>query len=185
MHRSALATMSGLSERATAQACWRLGRQGILTHAAGPWFTHAFRQASREELSAVLVAPSYASLEWVLQRRGVTTQSCRPMTCATTRHTQLRRTALGDIEYRAIADPLFFGFDLHRTDNGLWWCEAHAEKALLDLVYLSGRAGDAVHLDLDFAAIDPRRLAEYAARFPAWVGGAVAKLRAERGEAVS
>lgn len=169
--------LTGLPEKTLRQACWRLGREKILTHVGGGWYTHAFRTATIDEASAVLVCPSYISLETVLQRTGIVTQHSVDLTCVTPKPGGARKTPLGTIAYRSISRDLFFGFETKRTANRLWVYEAYPEKALLDLIYLNGRTGSGIRMDFDFGRLDPVRLAAYVSRFPKWVALALAKLR--------
>lgn len=180
LHSSAIQTLSGLDEAAARQAAWRLGRAGLLTHLGGGWYTHAFARVTIDEAAAVIVRPSYVSLESVLVRRGVTTQSCVDLTCVTTTATQTRATPLGKISYRSVAPNLYWGFDIRTSTNGLYVFEAWPEKALLDLVYLSRRQGEPVWLDLDFKRLDSGRLAECARKFPTTVSRELEELRETR-----
>lgn len=164
MHVNSYRLLTGLDEKALRQACWRLGRKGLLTHVGGGWYTHAFRQARLEEVAAVLVRPSYVSLESALVAAGVTTQPSAPLTCITTAAAQTRRTPLGEIHYHSIKPDLFWGFERRQT-----LLEAFPEKALLDLIYLARKSGDRVWLDIDPARLNAARLREFAARFPATV----------------
>ena len=177
LHRNSYLLLTGLPDKTLRQALWRLGRQGVVTHVSGGWYTQTFRPATLDEASAVIVCPSYISLETVLRREGVTTQPSVDLTCVTTKPTVTRRTPLGTVRYHSIAQNLFFGFERRITANGIWVYEAHPEKALLDLVYLSGRTGAGVWLDFDFTRLNVRRLAEYAGRFPDSVGAALESLR--------
>ena len=177
LQQSSYELLTGLRDKTIRQACWRLGRQQILTHVGGGWYTHAFRPATIDEAAAVLVCPSYISLETVLKRRGIVTQPSVDLTCVTLKPTDTRKTPLGVIAYRSISRDLFFGFETKRTANRLWVFEAHPEKALLDLIYLNGRTGSGIWMDFDFGRLDPVRLAEYVSRFPKWVAPALAKLR--------
>ena len=172
-----LRSLAGLDEKAGRQACWRLSRSGVLTHLGDGWYTHAFAKPSVEELEHVMAIPSYVSLETVLARRGVTTQFSAFHTCVTLKPTQTRVTPLGEIRYRRIASDLFFGFERRRGPSGCVYLEAWPEKALLDYIYLERRAGRGIWIDLDFGALDEKRLDEAAGRFPASVRMAVAELR--------
>lgn len=107
LHVNSYRLLTRLDEKTLRQACWRLGRKGILTHLGGGWYTHAFARLAIEELAPVLVRPSYVSLEWVLAARGVTTQPSAYLTCVTTEPTQIRKTALGEMHYQS--RPIFFG----------------------------------------------------------------------------
>lgn len=177
LHRNSYLLLTGLAEKTLQQALWRLGRQGVVTHVSGGWYTQTLRSATIDEASAVIVCPSYIALETVLQRHGVTTQPSMDLTCITTKPTVTRRTPLGTVRYHSIVQNLFFGFERRITANGIWVYEAHPEKALLDLIYLSGRTGAGVWLDFDFTRLNERRLAGFAKRFPDSVGATLESLR--------
>ncbi|MBM3735123.1 MAG: hypothetical protein FJW39_04990 [Acidobacteria bacterium] len=172
--------LTGLSEKAARQACWRMTRQGLLTHIGAGWYTHAFSRLTIEEAAAVLVQPSYVSLESALRNAGATTQPSAALTCVTLQPTQTRRTPLGGIRYHSISRELYWGFDIRRSANGLYVFEAWPEKALLDLIYLSRRRGDRVWIDLDFSRLNAARLNESAARFPTWAARELNELRETR-----
>ncbi len=180
LHASSIGLLAELNPKAARQAIWRMTGQGLLTHIGGGWYTHAFARLSIEEAAAVLVRPSYITVESALVAAGVTTQPSAALTCATLEPTQTRRTPLGGIHYHSIARSLFWGFDARISRNGLHTLVAWPEKALLDLIYLSRRRGDRVWLDLDFSRLDPRRLRECAARFPATVASELERLRESR-----
>ena len=159
---------------------WRLGRSGLVTHLGGGWYTHAFARPAVEELSALLVGPSYVSLETVLSRHGVTTQRSAFLTCVTLAPTQKLGTPLGEIRYHKVSRDLFWGFDLRRGPSALTYWEAWPEKALLDHIYLSRKRGHQVWLDLDFSRLDAGRLGECAGRFPESVRQMLKQLRFTR-----
>lgn len=177
---SSFQMLAELDEKAVRQALWRLNRKGIVKHVGDGWYTHAFATVRLEEIAAVLVQPSYVSLESRLAATGVTTQPSVELTCVTTRPTQVRKTPFGEIHYHSVARDYFWGFEIEVTANGLYTFLAHPEKALLDLVYLSRRRGTEVWIDLDFSRLDQLRLDEFAARFPATVRHQVDQLRQSR-----
>lgn len=177
LHRNSYFLLTGMADKTVRQALWRLGRQGVVTHLSGGWYTQTFRPATLDEASSVIVCPSYISLETVLQREGITTQPSVDLTCVTTKPTATRCTPLGRIRYHSIAENLFFGFERRITANGIWVYEARPEKALLDLIYFGTRTGAGVWLDFDFNRLNEKRLAEYARRFPDSVGTALESLR--------
>lgn len=177
LHVTGYRALTGLDEKASRQACWRLSRSGILTHVGAGWYTHTFARVEVEEAAVVLVSPSYVSLESILSRHGVTTQRQPSLTCVTLQPAQTRKTPLGEIRYQSIARSLFWGFEIRETANRMFAFEAHPEKALLDLIYQARRGSGRVWLDLDFSRLDATRLAEYAARYPAPVRRTLAELR--------
>jgi len=183
LNTSSLRTLSGLSEKAVRQACWRLSKTGLLRRAGAGWYVNSFRSAALEELGCLLVRPSYISLDWVLAATGATTQPCHVLTCVTTKPTVKKDTLFGSIEYRSLSENLFWGFRQRRSAAGVIIREAEPEKALLDLVYLSCRTREPIWLDIDFARLDRQKLAAYRARFPATVQRALARLHQERSAA--
>lgn len=174
---SSLRTLTGLSEKAAHQACWRLSKAGLLRPLGSGWYANSFHQPVLEEIGALLVRPSYVSLDRVLSATRVTTQPCYVLTCVTTKPTARRKTPWGAIEYRSVSEDLFWGFRPRLSPNGLTIFEAESEKALLDLIYLSRKTGEPIWIDLEFAFLDEPKLARYAARFPKSVQDAIEPLR--------
>ncbi len=82
-----------------------------------------------------------------------------------------------------MARRLFWGFRPWRSPNGVTVFVGEPEKALLDLVYLSRRAGEPIWIDIDFSTLDRRKLRRYASRFPVSVARAVEELRAQQSPA--
>ncbi len=166
LNTSSLRTLSGLSEKAIRQACWRLSKSGLLRPLGSGWYVNSFRTPALEEIGALLVQPSYISLDRVLSDRRITTQPCYVLTCVTTQPASKRETPYGSIEYRSISRLLFWGFRDRQSLNGVTIFEAEPEKALLDLIYLTRRAGEPIWIDIEFACLDRRKLENYAAGFP-------------------
>jgi hypothetical protein len=183
LNTSSLRTLTGLSEKTVRQACWRLSETGLLRPLGSGWYANSFHTPALEEIGAVLVRPSYISLDRVLSDARVTTQPCYVLTCVTTKPTARRETTYGSIEYRSISRELFWGFRPRQSPNGLTILEAEPEKALLDLIYLSRRAGEPIWIDIEFRWLDRRKLQKYAARFPKSVQQAVEALRGQQSAA--
>jgi len=180
LNTSSLRTLTGLSEKAVRQACWRLAKIGLLHALGSGWYVNGFRRPALEEIGALLGEPSYISLDRVLSAARVTTQPCYVLACVTTQPTTKRETPYGSIEYRSISRDLFWGFRLRQSPNGVTILEAEPEKALLDLIYLSRRAGEPIWIDLEFGLLDRAKLEEYAARFPKSVLRAIEPLRQQQ-----
>lgn len=166
LNLSSLRTLTGLSDKAVRQACWRLSGSGLLRSLGSGWYANGLRAPALEEIGAVLVRPSYVSLDRVLSAARVTTQPCFVLSSVTTRPTARRETPFGSVEYRSLSRDLFWGFRPRRSSNGLTYFEAEPEKALLDLIYLSRRAGEPIWIDLDLSRLDREKLERYARRFP-------------------
>ena len=87
-----------------------------------------------EELACSLFRPSYISLEYVLQRAGVIFQYDEAITCVSY---LCREVSVDDRDYsfRIINPQIWIGLEgIERRDNV---CLASAERAFIDLVYLS------------------------------------------------
>ena len=82
-----------------------------------------------------LAAPSYLSLEYVLQKQGLLTEATYPVTSITLKTTRRYRNSLGAFEYRHLHPRLYFGFEQHRFGKNSIY-EATAPKALFDFLYL-------------------------------------------------
>ena len=87
-----------------------------------------------EELACSLFRPSYISLEYVLQRSGVIFQYDEAVTCISYLSRQVSIDGK-DYRFRIINPRIWIGLEgIERRDNV---CIASAERAFLDLVYLS------------------------------------------------
>src|SRR5262245_22454588 len=84
LNTSSLRILTGLSEKAVRQACWRLAKVGLLRPLGSGWYANGFGKPALEEIGALLVQPSYISLDRVLSARRITTQPCRVLACVTT-----------------------------------------------------------------------------------------------------
>lgn len=92
---------------------------------------HPFRMAGR------LVEPSYVSLESALAFRGVTESASSVISSVTTRRTAAYDTPLGRFRYQVVKPALFGGYEELELPDGQLAHVATAEKALVDLLYLS------------------------------------------------
>jgi len=176
LNLSSLRTLTGLTDRAVRQACWRLSGAGLLRPLGSGWYANSLRAACAEEIGGVLVRPSYVSLDSVLSAARITTQPCFVLTCVTIRQTTRRETPFGRIEYRSVSRNLYWGFRRRQSPNGLIYFEAEPEKALLDLLYLSRRTGEPLWIDLDLTRLDRPKLDAWAQRFPCSVARALQRL---------
>ncbi len=87
-----------------------------------------------EELACSLFRPSYISLEYVLQRSGVIFQYDETVTCVSYLNRQVSVDGR-NYRFRIIAPGKWIGLEgIDRKDN---ICIATAERAFLDMVYLS------------------------------------------------
>ena len=123
-----------------------------------------------EFLVGILYKPSYLSLEYVLHKRGVITESPNIVTAVSRNKTAVFSTPLGTYRYYSIREKLFTGFNTHRDGDYLIF-EASLAKALFDFLYfrkyLLREVGAiaALRLNLDAVSTSERNeLAEYVRR---------------------
>jgi predicted transcriptional regulator of viral defense system len=127
-----------------------------------------FPHQQAEEVSMVLRIPCYLSLEYALSRQGILSQRPYTITLVTTQPPYTFQTDTIQYEYHQIHKSLFWGYTQEKTV-----CIAHAEKAVLDLLYIRGVCTKELTLngfrslleDMDFEALNKRRLQEYTRRF--------------------
>ena len=79
--------------------------------------------------------PSYISLESALSYYHIIPESVYGITSISTRKTYHFRTSIGGFTYRTLKPPLFFGYDLIKSQEK-YLKMACIEKALLDYFYL-------------------------------------------------
>lgn len=170
-----LARLAGHSEPAARQAARRLVERGWLARLGKALYGNLLRPEGPptvEEVAAVLYPPSYISLASALFAHGIADQDPHVLTCVTTNKTKRFRTDLGEIHYHQIQPALFFGYRLTR---GV--ARAHAEKAVLDSLYLELRAGRSPALDeWSWEDLDLDLLRTWARRYPSTVMALVSRL---------
>ena len=88
-----------------------------------------------EFISNKLREPSYLSLEYVLQKYGVLTESIYSINSITIKSSRIYRNNLSLFIYRNIKDELFTGFNITEK-NGFSVKESTKAKALFDWLYL-------------------------------------------------
>ncbi len=88
-----------------------------------------------EFISNKLREPSYLSLEYVLQKHSILTESVYAITPITNKNSRIYKNKLGLFIYRNIKDILFTGFNI-LENNGFAIKEATKAKALFDWLYL-------------------------------------------------
>lgn len=82
-----------------------------------------------------LAAPSYLSLDYVLQKYSLLTEATFVVTSITLKTTRRYENDLGTFEYHHLHPGLYFGFKQHRFGKNIIY-EATASKALFDFLYL-------------------------------------------------
>ena len=88
-----------------------------------------------EFISNKLREPSYLSLEYILQKYSILTESVYALTSITIKSSRIYKNKLGLFIYRNIKDILFTGFNI-LENNGFVIKEATKAKALFDWMYL-------------------------------------------------
>lgn len=117
---------------------------------------HPFLLANR------LRRPSYVSLQSALSYWGLIPEGFASVTSVTTGRPQTVRTSIGEFSFRHVKVPWFHGYEDVSGNPDQPVLVATAEKALLDLAYLTPRSADPQYLDgLRLAGLDrlgPERL---------------------------
>jgi predicted transcriptional regulator of viral defense system len=88
-----------------------------------------------EFISNKLREPSYLSMEYILQKYGILTESIYSINSITIKSSRIYRNNLGLFIYRNIKDELFTGFNITEK-NGFSIKESTKAKALFDWLYL-------------------------------------------------
>lgn len=163
-----LARLAGHSEPAARKAARRLVERGWLAPLGKALYANLLRPEgppTLEEAAAILYPPCYVSLASALFDYGIAEQAPHVLTCVTTNKTKRFATGLGEIHYHQIKSDLFFGYTLARGVP-----RGHAEKAVLDLLYLELRKGRRPTLDeWNWEELDLDRLRTWARRYPTTV----------------
>lgn len=162
-----LEKVTGLGRKSIYVALNRWLKRGVLERAGRGIYVLPGSGVRLEAVAGQLYFPCYLSFESALNRAGVLNMVPYSLTFATTRKTK-RLSLLGRaVEYRQIKKELFFGFE---AGDRLYIAEA--EKALLDLVYMSTLGKASLPLDeMDLRPLSGQTLADYAERFPPRVAG--------------
>ena len=146
----------------------RLSRKGLVKNPIKGWFVNPFNTPSSEELSMVLRAPAYLSMEYALSRHGILSQDVHTYTLITTKLPHTYRSDEEIFEYHQVKISLFWGY----KREGLIQL-AEPEKALLDLIYIrysrKGNANENLLLslidDMYLEDIDEEILTNYSNRY--------------------
>ena len=109
----------------------RLSRNGLVKNPIKGWYTNPFNSPSSEELSMVLRAPAYLSMEYALSRHGILSQDVHTYTLITTKLPHIYRSDENIFEYHQVKRSLFWGYGKEGNIQ-----IARPEKALLDLIYI-------------------------------------------------
>jgi len=170
----------GLHVEVARQGLVRQEERGLVEHLGKTIFLiRTSRDTSGRELINELRPDSYLSLETVLRESGISTQSPKYLTCATTGRAAEFRSKSFAVIYQHISPKLFWGFHEKRALYGSYKV-AEPEKALLDWIYLARQRGLLAATDeLDVSGIDRGKLLDYAAKYPKPVRQQITELLAE------
>ena len=166
-----------IQENAAYGALRRYEKQGVVEHIANKVYVNRLNQYfSPRDLVNVLRPESYVSLESALVEYGVISQNPSVLTCVTTGYPKTFRSRSAKLVYRKISRNLYWGFEEKSTRFNNFRI-AEPEKALLDWIYLSRQEGLPTPLDeINLRFLNPKKLQEYAVRFPKTVQQAVKQL---------
>lgn len=109
----------------------RLVRSNVVKRVVRGWYQNPFNPPSTEEIAMLIRYPSYLSMEYVLSKKDVLSQTVYTLTLMTTKRTYDYSYEGRELEYHQIKKSLFFGYE---KDGSV--LTAHVEKALLDLLYI-------------------------------------------------
>jgi len=153
-----LLQLSGMDRAPLRTSLTRLVDRKVIRRICRGFYANPFNLPSPEEVSAEIYKPNYLSLEWALSRYGILSQIPRTLTCVTPRLPRRFKTPFGIVEYRQVGRKYFFGF---RREKSYWMAEP--EKALADFLYLNRRREiQGFVSELEFGALDPKKLKAYA-----------------------
>jgi predicted transcriptional regulator of viral defense system len=160
-----LEKITGFSRASLYVALKRWVNGGIIERVAQGIYLPMGSSIPIENVATQLYIPNYLSFESALAKYDILNLIPYTITFATTRKTRNYTVRNQEIEFRQIAQELFFGFEMR---DGIYI--ASPEKAFLDELYFVVR-GKAT---LDFDEIDLRKLSiktlkTYSKRFPAYV----------------
>ena len=120
-----------------------------------------------EFVGNVIYKPSYLSLEYMLEKYGVLSESVNSFTLVSKKKTKKFSNHLGIFKYYNIREKLFVGFEIAKKSS-FWIAEATLPKALFDFLYFrknilfSEKQIDELRLNLDsFTKKNFRELKKY------------------------
>ncbi|HXV62746.1 MAG TPA: type IV toxin-antitoxin system AbiEi family antitoxin domain-containing protein [Vicinamibacteria bacterium] len=137
-----IAALRGTSVGAASQALRGLERQGVVSRVArGVWCVPSDPRFNRFLLVSYLsgVHRAYVSFVSALHLHGMIEQIPHVVYAATTAHSHIETTPLGEYSFHQIVPRFFDGFDWYHGQQS--FLIASAEKALVDSLYLSTRRG--------------------------------------------
>lgn len=140
--KATLGQLVDLSTNSLYAAIKRWLKAGRLVPLKKGWYvTHSYlqsvapRQAYMEFMANRLRAPSYLSVEYVLQKHAMLSESIYATTSVTLKGKRCYTNAMGTFVYHHIKPALFTGFLMRRSGEFELY-EATKAKALFDYLYL-------------------------------------------------
>jgi predicted transcriptional regulator of viral defense system len=165
VHVSALRSLTGLSAASLNTALWRLQKAELVARVARGWVCLGACEAW--EVVKAAFPSAYISMEWALHYHEVLDRPSHVVTVVWLGKPRVVRSKAFTFELHRISRRLYFGFDPEKAI-------AEPEKALLDTIYIRGRAPPELNLDL----LDLEKLAKYASKYPERVRRALPSLTA-------
>lgn len=148
--KSVFLSFEKIGSNALNQDIKRWTNEGVIIRLKnGLYVTKTFVDRSLKEagyvelLAGVMLAPSYLSLEYVLQKHNLLTEGTFTITSVSTKSSRRFVSSLGTFTYKTVSPKFYFGFEQKRFGKNIYY-EAKVSKALFDLIYLRS------------AGIDPR-----------------------------
>lgn len=115
-------------------------KKGYLKKIINSFYVFPDRNINESKINFIankLNEPSYLSLEYALRYYNLIPEIVYLITSVTTRKTKMLKTPIGNFQYRALKENLFFGYKIIEL-GGISFKIAEPEKALLDFLYLRG-----------------------------------------------
>jgi hypothetical protein len=123
-------------------------------------------------ISTILIPQSYNSLEFVLQRSGVLTETTFPISSITIKQPRVIHNSLGSFTYRHIKEPLYRGFTI-QDYFGIPFARATLSKALFDFFYFRTLNGVELAANYNIAEVLRLNLEDFTEKdrleFAGWV----------------
>lgn len=157
-HFQHLKVLTEMESHTLRVALKRLNEKGFFQRVCRGFYANPLNPPGLEDVSGIIYAPSYISLESALSRRGILSQIPQILTCITTKLPRKFSTGFGAIEYHQLKKEYFWGF----IQEGKHFI-AEPEKALLDYLYFK-RKKDQLQAcsELDLNALNFRKLKSFA-----------------------
>ncbi|HFC10648.1 MAG TPA: hypothetical protein ENJ75_00405 [Candidatus Kaiserbacteria bacterium] len=135
----------GVTSASVRVKLYRLAKAGkIIRIKRGSYVSSAYLEHIRstgmidtylEFLATSIYEPAYLSVEYVLQKHGILSESVQAITVITTNKKNRFINTLGIFTYRQVGENLFTGFNVEEKD-GFVVSMATVAKALFDFLYL-------------------------------------------------